>query len=202
VVTGGAGILGTCCASGLAEFGATVAVVDLYEEAAVKVATEIATVSGRRTIGLRCDVSDPASVRAMVAAVVAWGGGIDVLHNNAASKSKDLEKFFASTEQYELEQWRSVMAVNIDGMFLVAQAAGQQMIAQSRGGAIIQTGSIYGMLGPDLRIYEGSRYLDRQITTPAVYAASKAGVVGLSRYLATTWATHGIRVNTVTPGGI
>jgi NAD(P)-dependent dehydrogenase (short-subunit alcohol dehydrogenase family) len=202
VITGGAGILGTRCAEALSEFGAAVAVVDLFEDAAAKVAAGIAERTGRRTIGLRCDVSDTDSVRAMVRAVVSWGGGIDVLHNNAASKSKDLDKFFASTVDYDIEEWRNVMAVNLDGMFLVAQAAGAQMIAQGRGGAVIQTSSIYGVMGPDLRIYEGSRYLDRQITTPAVYAASKAGVVGLSRYLATTWAIHGIRVNTVTPGGI
>jgi NAD(P)-dependent dehydrogenase (short-subunit alcohol dehydrogenase family) len=76
------------------------------------------------------------------------------------------------------------------------------MISQRSGGSIVQTSSIYGVLGPDLRIYKGSRYLGREITTPAVYAASKAGVVGLSRYLATTWAIHQIRVNSVTPGGI
>lgn len=202
VVTGGAGILGSRCAAGLAEFGAAVAVADLFEDAARRVAGEIADNTGRRTIGLRCDVSDAESVREMVQAVVEWGGGIDVLHNNAASKSKNLDKFFASTEDYDPEEWRSVMSVNLDGMFLVAQAAGTQMIAQGRGGAIVQTSSIYGVMGPDLRIYEGSRYLDRQITTPAVYSASKAGIVGLSRYLATTWAMHRIRVNTVTPGGI
>ena len=93
------------------------------------------------------------------------------------------------------------MAVNLDGMFLVAQAVGKQMVAQGRGGSIIQTASIYGVMAPDHRIYEGSFYLGHQINTPAVYAASKAAVIGLTKYLATYWADKGIRVNTLTPGG-
>jgi len=91
--------------------------------------------------------------------------------------------------------------VNIDGMFLVAQAVGGQMVRQGKGGSIIQTASIYGVMAPDPRIYEGSFYMGRQISSPAVYSASKAAVVGLTKYLATYWADKGIRVNTLTPGG-
>jgi len=86
-------------------------------------------------------------------------------------------------------------------MFLVAQAVGKQMISQGKGGSIIQTASIYGLMAPDHRIYEGSSYLNRQINTPAVYTASKAGVIGLTKHLATYWAGKRIRVNTLTPGG-
>jgi NAD(P)-dependent dehydrogenase (short-subunit alcohol dehydrogenase family) len=94
------------------------------------------------------------------------------------------------------------MGVNIDGMFLMAQAVGKQMIAQGHGGSIIQTASIYGVAAPDQRIYEGSQYLGRPINTPAVYSASKAAVIGLTRYLASYWGSQGIRVNTLTPGGV
>ena len=86
-------------------------------------------------------------------------------------------------------------------MFLVAKAVGKQMVAQGKGGSVIQTASIYGVMAPDQRIYEGSFYLGRQINTPAVYAVSKAGVIGLTKYLAAYWADKGIRVNTLTPGG-
>ena len=129
-------------------------------------------------------------------------GGVHVLHNNAASKSSDLEAFFAPFEEYSPEEWRSIMAVNIDGMFHVAQAAGRQMIEQGTGGSIIQTSSIYGIRGSDKRIYEGSFYLDRQISNPAAYSTSKAAVVGLTTYLAAYWADQGIRVNTLTPAGV
>jgi len=84
----------------------------------------------------------------------------------------------------------------------MAQAVGRQMVAQGRGGSIVQTASIYGVVAPDQRIYEGSQYMGMPINTPAVYSASKAAVVGLTKYLASYWGHHGIRVNTLTPGGV
>lgn len=201
VVTGGAGILGTHFCAGLAESGARVAVVDLDKGKAETQAAALSDRYGVASIGVGCDVSDPQSVAAMVKRVVADLGGIHILHNNAAGKSADLDAFFAPFEEYSLGQWRSIMAVNLDGMFLVAQAVGKQMIEQGSGGSIIQTASIYGLLGPDHRIYEGAQYLGRQINTPAVYTVSKAAVIGLTKHLATYWAEKGIRVNTLTPGG-
>ena len=94
------------------------------------------------------------------------------------------------------------MSVNIDGVFLVAQAVGGQMQKQGTGGSIIQTASIYGLVSSDKRIYEGSFYLDRQISNPAVYSTSKAAVVGLTRYLAANWGDAKIRVNALVPGGV
>ena len=201
VVTGGAGILGRHFCAGLAESGAAVAVIDLQENKALELAQALAGRYKGKTIGIGCDVSNPESVQAMVAQVVAEFGEINILHNNAAGKSDDLEAFFAPFEDYSLDQWRKIMSVNLDGMFLVAQAVGKQMVVQHKGGSIIQTASIYGLMAPDHRIYEGSFYLGYQINTPAVYTASKAAVIGLTKHLATYWADKGIRVNTLTPGG-
>jgi NAD(P)-dependent dehydrogenase (short-subunit alcohol dehydrogenase family) len=202
VVTGGAGLLGTRFCRGLAEEGAFVAVVDQLGSAARKLAAGLRMDFGVPAIGISCDVAQPRSVRAMVRKVVGEFSRIDILVNNAASKSGDLAAFFRPFEKYSLWQWRKIMAVNLDGMFLVAQAVGSQMLKQKNGGSIIHTSSIYGRLGPDDRIYRGAKYLGCAINTPAVYAASKAGVIGLSRYLATRWADHGIRVNTLVPGGV
>ena len=94
------------------------------------------------------------------------------------------------------------MSVNIDGMFLMAQAVGKTMLAGEIKGRIVQTASIYGVVGPDNRIYEGSSYLGGPISTPAVYSASKAAVVGFTKWLATYWADKGIRVNCIVPGGV
>ena len=196
LVTGGAGILGRRFCAGLAAAGAKVAVVDI-SAAAQEVA---ASIDGAEAFA--CDVSDPDSVRACVAAVIERFGRIDVLLNNAATKSRDVRAFFAPFEEYALETWREVMGVNIDGMFLMAQAVGREMLASGRGGRIVQTASIYGLVGPDARIYEGSDYLGGPINTPAVYAASKAAVIGLTRWLATHWADKGIRVNALVPGGV
>lgn len=197
LVTGGAGILGRVFCRALAEAGAKVAVVDLSGDAARAVAAEI----GEAAEGFGCDVSDADSVRAAVEAVTARFGRIDVLVNNAATKTADVRAFFEPFESYSLETWREVMSVNIDGMFLMAQAVGRQMLAQGSG-RVIQTASIYGLVGPDSRIYDGSDYLGGPINTPAVYSASKAAVVGLTRWLATHWADKGIRVNCLVPGGV
>lgn len=201
VITGGAGILGQHFCAGLAESGATVVVVDLQEDKAQELAQALGARYKVQVIGIGCDVSNPESVRAMVAQAVTEFGEINILHNNAAGKSDDLDAFFAPFEEYNFDQWRQIMAVNLDGMFLVAQAVGKQMVAQGKGGSIVQTASIYGVMAPDHRIYEGSFYLGRQINTPAVYTASKAAVIGLTKHLATYWADKGIRVNTLTPGG-
>jgi len=198
IVTGGGGILGQGFCQVLADHGAKVAVFELDESLAKKTVDAL----GGNAIAVGCDVSDPKSVADAVARVVRDYGRIDILHNNAASKSSDLANFFAPFEEYRLETWREIMAVNIDGMFLMAQAVGKQMVAQGRGGSIIQTASIYGVVAPDQRIYEGSNYLGRGINTPAVYSASKAAVVGLTKYLAAYWGEHRIRVNTLTPGGV
>ena len=202
VVTGAVGILGQRFCRGLAEFGAQVAVVDLDPERCTAFAGELERDYGTPALGVACDVSDPASVASMVDQVVKRFGAIHILHNNAASKSANLDAFFASTENYSLAEWRRIMSVNIDGMFLVAQAVGNQMQKQGTGGSIIQTSSIYGLVSSDKRIYEGSFYLGRQISNPAVYSTSKAAVVGLTRYLAANWGDAKIRVNALVPAGV
>lgn len=202
IVTGAIGILGKPFCKGLSEFGANVVVVDLHETECQDFAKELSTKYGTRAIGIKCDVTSPSDVSDMVEKVVRSLGKIDILHNNAGGRSSDLAAYFAPYEEYSLSEWRNAMAVNIDGVFLVSQAVGRQMIKQKSGGSIIQTASIYGIMAPDKRIYEGSLYHDRPINTPAVYAASKAAVVGLTKYLATYWADKGIRVNCITPGGV
>jgi NAD(P)-dependent dehydrogenase (short-subunit alcohol dehydrogenase family) len=201
IVTGGIGILGKHFCEGLAAFGASVVVVDLDEQQAARFSAELANAYDVCSIGIGCDVASQKSVQQMVSRVVDTLGEIHILHNNAASKSDDLGNFFAPTEDYSLDQWRKIMSVNIDGMFLVAQAVGKQMMKQGKGGSIVQTSSIYGVVAPDPRIYEGSHYLGREINTPAVYSTSKAAVAGLTRHLAAQWADKGIRVNSLTPGG-
>lgn len=198
LVTGGAGILGRRFCAGLAEAGARIAVVDLFADAAAEAAAAI----GPQAQGFACDVSDPASVKACVDAVVEQFGRIDVLVNNAATKTADVRACMAPFEDYSIDTWREIMSVNIDGMFLMAQAVGKVMLAADIKGRIIQTSSIYGLLGPDNRIYEGSSYLGGPINTPAVYSASKAAVVGFTKWLATYWADRGIRVNCIVPGGV
>jgi short-subunit dehydrogenase len=201
VVTGGTGILGRHFVAALADHGADVAVVDLDPVQVDDVARQLREAYGVSAIGVAADISDPQAVAGMVAQVEGSLGPIAVLHNNAATKGSSLDAFFEPVSTFALDAWREIMAVNLDGLFLVAQAVGTRMAERGRG-SIIQTASIYGAMAPDQRIYEGSMYMGRPINTPPAYAASKAGVIGLTQYLATYWAEKGVRVNALTPGGV
>jgi NAD(P)-dependent dehydrogenase (short-subunit alcohol dehydrogenase family) len=201
VVTGGVGLLGKHFCAGLADHGSRVAVVDLDAEKCAVFAAELTKIYGTVCIGVACDITDPAPVKTMADQVETELGPIAILHNNAQGLSRDLDRYFAPVGQYDLATWREVMAVDLDAAFVCAQEIGSRMVARG-GGSIIQTGSIYGILGPDQRIYEGSEYQGRPINTPAIYSASKAGLNGLTRYLATYWGDKNVRVNTLTPGGV
>ncbi len=201
VITGGNGILGGYFSEGLLSAGANLVMIDKLPEVCEKAET-LQKKFGKRCLGIACDITDPLQVEQAIQQAASELGDIHILLNNAAWKSQDLNAFFASFETYSLETWRQIMSVNIDGMFLVAQAVARHMIERNISGSIVQTASIYGIMGPDQRIYEGSFYMGGPINTPAVYSASKASVVGLTQYLATYLAKHKIRVNTLTPGGV
>jgi NAD(P)-dependent dehydrogenase (short-subunit alcohol dehydrogenase family) len=201
IVTGATGILGRRFCAGLAAHGASVVVADVDEGETARFAEELSDAYGTAAIGLACDVSDEAAVARLAARTEESFGPIDVLLNNAASKSTDLERFFAPFEHSSLETWREVSSVNLEAVYLLCREIGPRMVDRGRG-SIIQTASIYGVRAPDQRIYEGSEYLGRRISSPAVYSATKAGVVGLTKYLATLWGPHGVRVNAIAPGGV
>lgn len=201
LVTGATGILGRRYVEALNREGAHVVIADQDETVCNDLAVETTGRNGANCIGLRIDVANPESVTEAVAIVMEKFGRIDLLLNNAATKGADLHALFQPTVDYDLAVWRNIMAVNIDGQFLMAQAVGRHMLAAGRG-SIVNVSSIYGCVGPDQRIYEGAEYLGTQINTPLVYSVSKAAVHGLTRHLATEWGARGIRVNTLTPGGV
>jgi len=193
VVTGGAGVLGTQFAHALAERGAGVVIADIEQNRCDECATDVAAAHNTDAVGVETDVSRPADVARLVEHTTSQFNRIDILINNAAVQPPG---FVAPFEEYSLDLWNRVMAVNLTGMFLVAQAVGRTMLEQGRG-SIINISSVYGVVAPDHRVYDGSEF-----NTPAVYSVSKAGVLGLTRYLAAYWAEKGVRVNAVTPGGV
>lgn len=201
VIVGGAGIIGEKMVAGFADHGARIALLDRNLSAARRVAGEVAGEYGVDVRPYEVDIANPDSLESLLLQIGKDVGEPDILVSNAASKGEDIGAFFAPLESYSLSTWREIMSVNLDGMFNVARVFGSQMARRGRG-SIIQTASIYGHVAPDQRIYEGSEYLGRAINTPAVYATSKAGVIGLTRFLATYWAASGVRVNTLTPGGV
>lgn len=202
IVTGAAGILGTEFCTGLLQSGANVVASDINADGLRLLRESLANSYEDNLACVQTDVSNPESVVELVDCAEASFGEIDILVNNAASKTKDLEAFFAPFEEYSLETWREITSVNLDGVFLVAQAVGKHMVSKGIKGSIIQTSSLYGFAAPDHRIYQGAEYLGVAINSPAVYSASKAGVLGLTKWLATYWGSAGIRVNSLIPGGV
>ena len=194
IVTGGVGILGPTYVDILACAGANVVIVDIDRVACDELAKEVTKTYGNKAIGVACDITKKDDVSLMIKTAVSEFGHVDILVNNAATKSKN---FFAPMEDFPLEDWEKVMAVNCTGMFLCSQAAGKQMVAQGKGGVIVNISSTYGNVAPDQRIYA-----DSNIRTPLVYSASKSAALNMTRYLAAYWGDKGIRVNTLSPGGV
>lgn len=193
-ITGGAGILGSRMAQALVEHGAGLAIVDRNADAAEGLAQKL----GADARGYGCDVTQRAALMDLRARIEADLGPVDVLINNIATKTANI---FEPFETFPLEDWDEVMKVNTTGVMLTCQVFGSPM-AERGSGSIITTLSIYGVVGPDQRIYNGAMYEGRAINSPAVYSASKAALLGLTKYLATYWGHRGVRVNAITPGGV
>lgn len=199
VLTGGTGVLGSAYARELAVRGARIVIADLADRQPVLVAEELASETDAEVTGVVCDVGNEFDVRALFDLALSRFGKVNVVLNNAAATGEHLMKVgdvFSPFEDYPLSVWEQVLRTNLTGVFLVAREGGKAMI-MSGGGSLINVSSIYGVVGPDHRIYEGMKF-----GSFAAYSAGKAGVHGLTLWLATYWGRRGIRVNTLVPGGV
>ena len=181
-VTGGARGIGKSITTALLEAGADVAIVDVDIAEAGRAADELKRI-GPKVIAVEADVTDQAKVENMVREIVSAFGELNVAFCNAGIALN------VKAEEMTFEQWRKVMAINADGVFLCAQAAGRQMIKQGRGGSIINTASM-------------SAHIVNFPQPQCAYNASKAAVIQLSKSLAVEWVNKNIRVNTISPGYI
>ncbi len=209
IVTGGPGLLGREFCHTLAEAGAAVAVADIDADGVNAVATQLIE-SGYHALGVATDVTQPESVHALVQETLSTFSRLDILVNSAALDPKfdpeALEQMAkkgavsGAFENYPLQSWKAALDVNLTGMFLCCQAAVAPMLAQGKKGSIINICSTYGLVAPDQRIYQ--RDGKQTSYKPVYYSVTKAGVLGLTRYLSAYYAGTEIRVNALTPGGV
>lgn len=202
VVTGGVGLLGSQFSLTLAQAGAKVIVADLQESRVEQAAAALKS-SGFEACGVAFDVTSKDSVQSLVDETLGNYGRLDVLVCSAAMDPKfdasQSGKHGNTFEDFPLEAWQDALEVNLTGLFLCAQAAARPMLAQNSG-SIINICSTYGLVGPDQRIYERPGEPPRY--KPVYYSVTKAGVLGLTRYLATYFRGKNIRANALTPGGV
>jgi len=207
VITGGAGFLGRHFASAVAEMGAHVILLDIGNDYLVEAEEQLA-LEGFKVSTYSMDMCNVDNIHKVVTKIQSEHKHIDVLINSAAFAMKNLQEggggFFADFEDYDQKLWQVSLDVNLTGTFLILQAVGKVMKAQQNG-VIINIASDVAVISPDHRIYKADEKFDYdgvEFNTPIGYSATKAGMLAMTRYLATYWAEDGIRVNSFSPAGV
>ncbi len=204
VVTGSLGLIGKNHCRALAEAGADVVVTDLNENACKEFAEEISSAYPVKSLGIGCDITDKPSVASLKDRILAQFPKIDILVNNAAINDM-FENPGAAVEQsmfenYPLELFKRSLDVNVTGMFLCSQILGKVM-ADHGSGSIINIASTYGIVAPDQSLYQKTDGTQSFYKSPA-YPVTKGAVISFTRFLAAYWGHRGVRVNTLSPGGV
>ncbi|RIV19555.1 SDR family oxidoreductase [Alicyclobacillaceae bacterium I2511] len=182
IITGGGRGLGEQMATALAEAGANLVLCSRKVEACQEVADRLAA-TGVQTLALACDVANPADVEKVVQTTVEHFGAVHILINNSGAT------WGAPAAEMPLEAWKKVMDVNVTGTFLMCQAAGRVMIAQGKGGKIINIASTAGLGGVNPRVMDAIGY-----------STSKGAMITFTKDLAVKWGPHQINVNAIAPG--
>ena len=200
VVTGALGLIGKHHCHALADAGANVVVCDLNESECAKFASSLSALS----LGISVDITNKKSVKDLKSKVISNYGKIDILVNNAALNDKFEDPLAAleesKFENYPVEMFRKSLDVNVIGMFLCSQVIGTEMA--NRGyGSIINVASTYGIVAPDQSIYKNEKG-EQTFYKSAAYPVTKGAVISFTRFLAAYWGNKGVRVNTLSPGGV
>lgn len=193
VVTGACGLLGKEICRALADLQARVVLADINMEAARQFQVELQSTYGGPVLALPLDIRSEDSVKQLLYSLQQQSLEVDGLVNNAYPRNATYGTAF---ENIPLESWRENVDMHLNGYFNMSQQTARVMMKQNHG-CIINMASIYGLLGPDFRVYEGT-----SMTMPAEYSAIKGGVINLTRYMATYLAPFNIRVNSLSAGGI
>ncbi len=210
IVTGGAGLLGYHHGAILAAAGANVVLLDLPVANPALRAEQLQLAhgpqSGSQALGLAADITSEASLLEARDHILTRFGRIDILINNAANNPKVEDQKpgqpWSRLEHFPLETWNADIAVGLTGAFLCSRIFGAEMVKHNSG-VIVNVSSDLGVIAPDQRLYrkEGLPE-DQQPVKPVTYSVVKTALIGLTRYLATYWTAHNIRVNAISPGGV
>lgn len=190
LVTGACGQLGRQFVQALAEAGARVVLCDIAKRPVLALAKHYAEVYRSPMLGLSMDVTRPVSIEAGLRQVKRWAGSLDILVNNAGMG------LFTPWESRTEKEANRIIDLNIKGVLWCTKIFSRFM-RQCRRGSIINIGSIYGLVSADPRIYGKSGRNSAEL-----YAATKGGVIQMTRYMAVHLAPYNIRVNSITPGGV
>ena len=207
VITGGAGFLGEKHAEAVAEFKGIPVILDLNKDQAEAVARRISEKYGVKSLGISVDIISEEQVSQACKLIVDKFGKVDVLINNAANnpkvESNKEGKNFSRLENFDLKLWNDDLAVGLTGAFICSKYFGFEISKNPKGGTIINVSSDLGLISPDQRLYRKNGIPDEQQNVkPVTYSVVKAGLIGLTRYLATYWADKNVRCNAICPGGV
>ncbi len=196
VITGGAGHIGRAAANALAELGAAIVLLDINEASLTSAAAELSATHSVQVLPIVVDMEDSNQLVDIPNKIGEQFSQIDILVNNAAFVgASGLEGWVTDFENQTAATWRRALEVNLTAPFVLVQSC-LSMLKQSKQASVINIGSIYGILGPDMSLYEGTK-----MGNPAAYAASKGGLIQFTKWASTVLSPE-IRVNTITPGGV
>ncbi len=195
VLVGASGLLGQRYSESLSENGANVVLADLNFSECKKLESKLKKKFDVNPLAIKVDITKKQSIKTMIKKIFDKYSTIDVLINNAIFPEGSKERS-VSFEDFSLSIWNKVLAVNLTGVFMSCQEVGKIMAKQKKGN-IINISSIYGLIGADQRIYGKSK-----LNSSPAYSVTKSGILNLTRYLASYWHDQGIRVNTLSLGGV
>jgi NAD(P)-dependent dehydrogenase (short-subunit alcohol dehydrogenase family) len=205
VITGGAGLLGEKHAEAIAEFGGIPILLDIDNKSGTGKAKKISDEYHVDCEFKLCDITDESQISSVRDSLLNKYGHIDILINNAAIDPKvetKSEKNLTRLENFPIDQWNLELGVGLTGAMLCSKIFGYEMSKMGKG-VILNISSDLGIIAPDQRIYKKKGLCEsEQPVKPVTYSVIKHGLTGLTKYLSTYWNDKGIRVNSISPGGI